>query len=134
MELNKTTAKFKIGEVEFNPHSQELIFSRFRSVQLTEQESGILLYLLQHANQAITLNELMTNCLNQQPSDPIGTRKVIQQLCAKLEIADHIEYPYIDCYRFHLDVQIKQKSLFDISRIKRWFSREHDHAACSMHS
>jgi len=124
MEKSKQNKCYKIGEVLFNTINKELIFNRFRSVKLTCKESLILQYFLDNPNKAITLSELIANCLSQFQSDPIGTRKTVQLLSAKLELVDFIEYPYIDCYRFRCVDEPPQKlALFDLRRIKRWFNR-----------
>jgi DNA-binding response OmpR family regulator len=115
---------YQIGEVQFNPTAKELVFSRFRSVRLSNRENAILQYMLENPNKAITLTEIIAQCLADYPCDPIGTRKTIQLLSAKLELEDNIEYPYIDCYMFrNLSAAQEKSSLFNVSRLKRFLSR-----------
>lgn len=115
---------YQIGEVQFDPEKKELIFNRYRSVRLSTKESLILRYMLDNPNKAITLAEILGSCLAQYNAEPISTRKTIQLLSHKLELADHIEYPYIDCYMFRADKATTQKQApVLVKRIKRLFSR-----------
>jgi DNA-binding response OmpR family regulator len=115
---------YQIGEVQFNPMKQVLIFNRFRSVKLSHKESLILQYMMKNTNKAITLSEIISQCLVQYQCDPLSTRRAIQQLSTKLELADHIEYPYIDCYMFHASEKEEElPSIFNFKRIKKLFSR-----------
>ncbi len=115
---------YQIGEVQFNPTAKELVFSRFRSVRLSNRENAILQYMLENPNKAITLAEIIAKCLSDYPCDPIGTRKTIQLLSAKLELEDHIEYPYIDCYMFRNASEQEDKgSLFNVNRLRRFLGR-----------
>lgn len=117
-------SSIKIAHVLFNPSHKELIFSRYRSVKLNNRETLILQYLVKNQNKAITLTEIIQQCLSQYHNDPIVTRKNIQQLSAKLESADFIEYPYIDCYLFRCQCQSEEKlPLFNFKRLKRLFNR-----------
>ena len=82
-------------------------------------------YLLEHKNQAITLSEIITKCLNNVQCEPMAIRRSIQVLSTKLETVDFIEYPYIDCYRFHLEVASKQSQPAHLfTQLKRWFKGE----------
>ena len=113
---------YLIGEVQFVPENKSLIFNRYRSVKLTNRETLILQYLLDKPNQAITLSEILQNCLSEFPSDPGATRKIIQGLSTKLELADHIEYPYVDCYRFRCTNADEEKPpLLSLKGLKRLF-------------
>jgi DNA-binding response OmpR family regulator len=115
---------YQIGEVQFNPLAKELIFNRYRSVNLSVRETIILQYLLEHPNKAITLSEIINQCLSHYHCDPISIRKTIQLLSSKLEIADHIEYPYIDCYMFNQKETVDESpSLFNVKRLRRFLSR-----------
>ena len=122
---DEETTSFQIGDVEFNPQKEQLIFSRYRKVKLTTRESLILKYLLEHKNQAITLTEIMSQCLKSFTCEPMATRRTIQLLSTKLELVDYIEYPYIDCYRFHLETSIKHSQPSHMfAQLKRWFKGE----------
>jgi DNA-binding response OmpR family regulator len=124
MQKHSYGSTYRIGEIQFKPNDQVLIFSRYRRVKLTNRETLILSYLLDHPNKAITLSELMAQCLNEHQYDPVVIRKTIQLLSSKLEAADNIEYPYIDCYRFVCECEQKSAlSIFSLKRIKRWFNR-----------
>lgn len=124
---NNETEIFHIGDVEFNPQKEQLIFSRYRKVKLTTRESLILKYLLEHKNQAITLTGIMTQCLKRFNCEPMATRRIIQLLSTKLEMVDYIEYPYIDCYRFHLETSVKHSQPTHLfAQLKRWFKGELD--------
>ena len=121
-----TSKSYQIGEVTFTPAEKLLVFSRYRSVKLSARETLVLQYLLDNANQAITLTEIISKCLHDYPCDPIATRKTIQQLSFKLELADHIEYPYIDCYlfRYNAEAQTNQKQgLFNFKKLTKLLQR-----------
>ena len=122
---NNESAVFQIGDVEFNPQKEQLIFSRYRKVKLTTRESLILHYLLEHKNQAITLSEIISQCLNNIQCEPMAIRRSIQLLSTKLETVDFIEYPYIDCYRFQLETASNQSQPAHwFAQLKRWFKGE----------
>ena len=112
---------YRIDEVQFIPQEKSLVFNRYRSVKLTSREAQILQYMLDNPNQATTLSEIIQKSLSDYPTDPVATRKIIQVLSTKLELADHIEYPYVDCYMFSChDPSDKKPSLFSFKGLKRW--------------
>lgn len=121
---NTQTTSYHIGEVEFTPQHKQLVFNHHRVVKLTQRESLILQYLLERPNQAITLSEILNNCLKTVNPEPIATRRTIQLISAKLETADFIEYPYIDCYRFAQTTSQKHPAHKLLGYFKRFFNGE----------
>ena len=120
---NSQSQNYQIGEVEFNAVQQQLVFGRYRKIKLTQRETLILAYLLDRPNQPITLTEIINQALKSFHGEPMAIRRTIQLLSAKLELADHIEYPYIDCYRFKQpETEPKSKSFNLWQSLKRLFT------------